>query len=252
MKKVDIVNESGYKALLNLAKEQPDLFKIPNTDNLCAAMTQEAGTENVWGQSISFDCSLNPLNELMKEGPDTDSYYARIMRKALTNLQTTDFANELIWASINCFIIPKYVPIRWATSNIANTNPSSFVERHWLKSGPDGRESNAAARLWWLGELSERAAPFSQHNADKLLDTMANNVNLYHQCLARRYLIANPRLLAVIYDVALDGNDHLFQTKYATELFKSLNLRAGATAFDFMDDDDLRGVVEEAIPPKGR
>lgn len=81
---------------------------------------------------------------------------------------------------------------------------------------------------------------------------MANNVNLYHQLLARPVLISRPRLLAAIYEVFLeDGNDYLRSTKYANELIKGLNLRAASVSFDLMTTEELRQVIEEAKPPKG-
>lgn len=79
---------------------------------------------------------------------------------------------------------------------------------------------------------------------------MSNNVNFYHQTIDRTYLAANPRLLAAMYDVFLDGNEHLNVTKNANAMLKSLNIRAGATALDMMDYDELRAVIEEAKPPK--
>lgn len=251
MNKIEIVNENGYRALRNLADKRPRLFTTPNTDMLRKEMVREAGTEDVVKDTISMRCSLDPLNEVDRAGPNTDYYYSKIVRRALADISPADVADELFWASINCFAIADYVPMRWGTSNTRKTNPEEFVDRHWLKGGPDGREANAAARLWWLGEISERVAGYSTHSADKLLWAMANNVNLYHQTLARRYLLANPRLVAAIYEIAMDGNDYLYQTAYANQMFKSLNIRAGATALDMMDNDELRAVVEEAKPPKG-
>lgn len=250
MNELKPVNENGYKALRNLARNKPRLFTSPNPDLLREEMVKTADTSEVWRDPIRLGCSLDPLNELDEKGPDTDHHYAKIMRQALAGITPADAADELLWASINCFAIPYYVPTRWATSNIRNTNPESFVDSHWLKGGPSGRRANAAARLWWLGEISERASRHSKHDADALLNAMANNVNLYHQLLARPYLSANSKLVAAIYDTACESNTHLFQTKHANDLLMALNVRAGATALDLMDDDELRAVVEECVPPK--
>ncbi len=247
---IEIVNESGYKALRTLAHRCPDLFISPDPNRLRDEVIGEAGTEEVWREPLKVETSLEPLNDVSEQGPDTDARYSKIVREALAGISLIQVVDELLWASINCFAIARYVPKRWATSSIIQRDPRAFVDRHWLKGGPDGRQSNAAARLWWLGEISKRVARHSKYTPDRLLDAMANNVNLYHQTLDRRYLIANPKLVAAIYECALDGNDHLFQTQYANQLFKSLNVRAGAQAFDLMDIDELRSVVEDAIPPK--
>ena len=251
MRKSECVNEAGYKALRSLADTQPELFTQPDPNRLREAMRKDAGTENIWRETVALECSLEPLNSVRQSGPDTDAYYARIVREALSRISLSDASDELLWASVNCFAVADYVPKRWDTSNTRNTKPGQFVDRHWLRGGPDGRESNAVARLWWLGEISERVSRFSKYSADELLDAMANNVNLYHQTLARRYIVSNPRLVAAIYDIAIDGNEHLFQTKHANQMFKSINVRAGATALDLLEDDDLRAIVKEALPPKG-
>ena len=250
MTQIERVNEDGYRSLLGIASDSPHFFTDPDLGRLRHEMIERAETDNLWSQPIPLGRSLDSLNDVEERGPGTDYYYAKIIRQALDGLSLLDVADELFWASINCFTIAEYVPTRWSTSNTRNTNPTNFVNAHWLKSGSKGRESNAAARLWWLGEIADRVAQFSQHDSDELLKAMANNVNLYHQTLARPYLLANPRLVAAIYDLALDENKHLFQTAYANQLFKSLNVRAGATALDMMDDDELRAVVEEAKPPK--
>ncbi len=250
MNKIQLVNESGYKALRALARRQPELFMSPDKSRLRDEIVKEAGTDNVWRQPLVLKCSLDTLNGVSEEGPSTDAYYTKTVRKALAEVSLAQAADDLLWASINCFAISDYVPKRWATSNTRHSNPESFVDSHWLRGGPAGRQSNAAARLWWLGEVAERVSKYSSYTSIELLSAMANNVNLYHQTLDRRYLLANPRLIATVYETTMNGNDHLFQTKYANQLFKALNVRAGATALDLMDDDELRAVVEEATPPK--
>jgi len=252
LNELKLVNETGYKALRSLARSSPLLFMQPDTERLQAAMVRAADTEDVWQQPISAGCSLEPLNELDKSGPETDECYAKIVRQALADISLADVAGELLWASINCFAIADYVPQRWRTGLTSTTAYPKFVDDHWLKGGSDGRRANAIARLWWLGELSERVAQHSKHSPDALLNAMANNVNLYHQTLSRPYLLANPRLVAAIYEVAMDGDTHLYQTKHASDMFKSLNVRAGATALDLMEDADLREVVKAAVPPKGQ
>ena len=251
MNKIKRVNENGYKALRSLARSQPKLFMTPDTGRLEEEMVNAADTLEVWGEPLPVGCSLDPLNEINEPGPESDHHYAKIVRQALDGISLADAVDELLWASINCFALADYVPTRWQTGLNSRTNLSKFVDDHWFRGDTEGRRANAVARLWWLGELSDRASQHSKYSADALLQAMANNVNLYHQTLSRRYLLANPRVVAAIYDVALNGNTHLFQTKHANRMLRSLNVRGGASALDLMDDDEIRAVVEEAVPPKG-
>lgn len=248
-----IVNDDGYKALLRLAESNPASFVNPSGQQLNRMMVQEAGTDDVWGSTLQLQDDLASLGLETESGPRRDAVHAKTMRAALATLTPARASDGYLWASLNCFAIPEYVPVRWRTSNNRETKQSNFVLDHWIQySGSDGRKWNAAARLWWMGELADRISIHSEHTPDELLATMAGNVNFYHQTIDRTYLAANPRLLAVLYDVFLDGNEHLNVTKAASDMLKSLNLRAGANALDLMSYDDLREVVEEAKPPKGR
>lgn len=248
MNALQLVNETGYKSLQSLAQRSPELFTMPNIDKLKASMVSEAGTSDVWRQTVLLECSLSPLNSIEEKGPGSDARYSKIIRQALSGIDIADAADKLLWASINCFAIADYVPIRWKTSNIRHSNPEGFVNKHWLKWGSSGRQDNAAARLWWLGELSERVSRHSKYSADELLDAMANNVNLYHQTLSRPRLLANSKLVAVIYESAMEGNAHLYQTKYANAMYKSLNARYKADALASMERGELRAVVADAVP----
>ena len=251
MESIRIVNEEGYKALRNLALKNPASFISPDSQQLIEQMINEAGTESVWGPSLEIKANLQSLNSEIQPGPRTDAAHAKTMRTALSGLTPASASDFLLWGSLNCFVLANYVPVRWQTSNTKETKPSNFVEDHWLQySGSDGRKWNAAARLWWMGELAERISRYSENAADELLDVMSNNVNFYHQTIDRPYLAANPKLLAAMYDVFLDGNDHLNITKNANAMLKSLNIRAGATVLDMMDRVELRTVIEEAKPPK--
>ena len=252
MESIRIVNEEGNKALKNLALKNPASFINPDSQQLVEQMINEAGTESVWGPSLEIKADLQSLNSETQSGPRTDSVHAKTMRAALYGLTPANASDDLLWASLNCFALANYVPVRWQTSNTKETKPTNFVEDHWLKySGSARRKWNAAARLWWMGELSERISRYSENTADELLDVMSNNVNFYHQTIDRPYIAANPKLLAAMYDIFLDGNEHLNITKNANAMLKSLNIRAGATALDMMDHDELRAVIEEAKPPKG-
>ena len=77
---------------------------------------------------------------------------------------------------------------------------------------------------------------------------MANNVNLYHQTLSRPRLLANSKLVAVIYESVTEGNAHLYKTKYANAMYKSLNARYSAATLASMNLSELRAVVAAAVP----
>ena len=254
MQEIQLVNDSGYNALLTLAESEPQLFIQGNAEELQRRMERVGRIEHgpdamLYGERLVMPVSLADLNRLQKDGPSSDAEYAPAMRQAAGS-SVVQSANQLLWTTINCFVLPQYVPVRWGSSNLIQAT-ENFVRRHWLQySGSDGRKWNAAARLWWLSEMATRAAEHSEHSFEELLATMAGSVNFYHQTVDRTFLSSNSRLLAAIWDVFLDGNEHLRTTKDANELMTALNLRAATLSYDFLDYDELRAVVEEAKPKK--
>ena len=254
MSQYQFVNENGLVALKSLSQEKPGLFLNANPDELAVAMEMRAGTPDLWDAPLDLKADISSLNEIEQGGPETDARNARVIQNGLGHLPPSEGLNEHRWASINCFVLPRYASVRW--SHVQPKDPSrlpSFVARHWLDGGRvNARQDNSIARLWWLGELSERAAEHTDmYSADELLDAMAGNVNLYHQLLSRPILLSRSKLIAAIYEVFLDSNDYLGSTKYANEMLASLNFMAAQVSLDFMDVTELREAVEEAKPPKG-
>lgn len=254
MRNIQLVNDSGYSALMTLAESEPQLFVEGKPDELRRRMEETGHTEHgsnavLYGEWLPMSVSPVELNYLQERGPGSDAEYAPIIRRAVGS-SVVRAADRLLWATINCFELSQYVPVRWQSSHLEQAT-ENFVYRRYLQyTGSDGRIWNAAARLWWLGEMAARAAEHSAHSYDDLLTAMAGNVNLYHQTIYRTFLSANPRLLAAVWDTFLDGNDHLKTTANASALMKSLNLRAATLSFDFLESDELRQVVEEAKPKK--
>lgn len=255
MTELRLLNDNGLAALKQLAHKSPELFTNADSDALATEVTKQAFTEDIWGKPLDLHQDISILNNVKESGPSTDAHYSRIFRKASPHLRADQGLDEYRWASINCFVIPEYVRTRW--EHVQPNKPEqlpNFVQRHWLDGEKvSARQNNAVARLWWLGEFSQRAAQFSDlYTTDEFLQAMADHVNLYHQLLSRPNLLSRPKLVAAIYEVFLDHNEYLRITKYANELLESLNLRAAEISLDFMDLSELREVVEESKPPKER
>lgn len=246
------LSESGYQALEELVEDSLDLFLEGDTVELYNRIEARVdGNPAFQSKGIELSVPLGPLNQIERAGPDTDAYYAPLVSQAVDNLSPADAASYLLWSSINCFVLSPYITVRWSTSKLKKSNPSSFVRNHWLWNKKP-RISNASARLWWLFETAHRGSQFSRYSADTLLDYMANNVELYHQLTDRAYIAANPRLVAAIYDIAIDKHDYLFDKPYPNELLRALNLRAGTISFDVFNYDELCEIVESCLPPKER
>ena len=249
------LSDHGYRILDELARTDPGLFIESATDELRRRLEADANKEGespyqTNNRQLILEVPLDPLNDIDQRGPDTDAHYAPLIRQAVDDITPAQAADYLLWASINCFAISSYVSLRWSTSKLKNSNPTKYVKDHWLwNSRP--RISNASARLWWLKERANRASKYSIHSPETLLESMADNVGLYHQLSDRTYFAASPILVATIYDVVLAGNEYVYQRPMANKLLRTLNMKAGNMSFDILDYDELYEIVESSLPPLG-
>ncbi len=258
------LTSAGYAALKHLAATCPGLFLAGDSQQLrSAAETQlashAADTPRLFtGRRWQPQANLSAISTGDKGGPDDDHTNARLLRQALPQLTAADAADPRVLASINCFHLAEYCTIRWKTSKLAKRNPASgntqksqagFVAKHWLHRH---KESNTTARLWWLAEFAERAAPHSAHSSDQLLDLMAGNRGLYHRLLAHSVLMASDRIRALVMDTAADSGllSTPGQHAAAQAWLSALNRRAGLVCLDALNHDALRETIRDCLPPK--
>ena len=249
---VKIINDAGYRALYELAVAEPDLFLEPNPALLIERVKMAAGLDEVFGGDLPIACSMSGLNGIADLGlggnpSQSDVQYGLIVRDALQSLTPRQAAERRVWASINCFILSDYVPVRWPTSNLKRGDHASHIASHWLKLD---REKNAAGRLWWQAEIARRMQPFSEHDAETLRLVLANNPSFYHRLLYRPLLLRMPKLAATVCDLALRGNEHLYQQKHLDVLVKKLLDIAANSSLDLMPTEQLQQIVRDNAPKK--
>ena len=147
------INENGLTALKLLSQEKPSLFIDAEPDELVTAMEAKAGTSDLWDAPLDLKADLSLLNEIEKGGPGMDARHARIVRNALGHLPPSEGLDEHRWASVNCFVLPRYASIRW--SQVQPKEPERlprFVARHWLNGEQVGaRQDNSIARPLVVG-----------------------------------------------------------------------------------------------------
>ena len=263
---IPLLSTKGYETLWNLSNSDHQAFyENPSSDALKemierAIVAKGEKPDALYAGELTLPADLSALNENDPQSDETDAGNAPVVRAALPEITPAKAADHRLWASVNCFALLPYTTKRWnqRTSSKAPRNTSEerklreWVQEHYLGHGVDMKQSNAAARLWWLTELANRAAAHSKHSPDRLLSAMANDVEMYHQLLSRPYLSSNPRLVALIYDLALAGNDYLLKRPYPNRMLQNLNIKAAAVSLGALSDATLKAAVEEAKPPKER
>ena len=262
---IPLLSAKGYEALWNLSNDHPKAFyENPSSDDLKELLEQTHTAKgrtpaDLWDGELAIQADLKALNDADEQSDVTDASNAPTIKAALPGVTPAKAADHRLWASVNCFALLPYTTMRWnqrasakAPCRTVDTQKTrEWVQDHYLGHGAGMKLNNAAARLWWQTELAERASKYSKHNAGRLLPAMANDVEMYHQLLARPYLASNPRLVAMIYDLVLSpGNDYLLKRPYPNRMLQNLNLKAAAVSLGALSDATLRTVVEEAKPPK--
>ncbi len=262
---IPLLSTKGYETLWNLSNSNHKAFYDgPSSSELKylmeeAIIRQGEQPDVLYDGEIALEADLIRLNEADLQNDTTDVSNAPIIRAALPAVTPAKAADHRLWASVNCFALLPYTAKRWNQSTSAKAPRRTdeekklreWVQEHFLGHGVDMKQDNAAARLWWLTEMANRASLHSKHSASRLLSAMANDVEMYHQLLARPYLASNPRIVALIYDLALDGNDYLLKRPYPNRMLQELNIKAAAMSLGALSDETLKAVVEAAKPPKG-
>jgi len=251
---IHALTDSGYALLETIADDRPDLFWNSESELLMKELKERAdqsGDEEVslFSQNRKWtpQRALEALVEDAVSGPSSDAEHARFLRQTLPTMTPADMSDKRVLASICCFHLSEYVNKRWQSSKLKDK--TNFVKLHWLGNS---KESNALARIWWLYEFAQRAAPNSAHDDDVLLEKLAGNPTLYHQMLRRPYLMASDRIRAAVLDVAISSGLTAKEKvdSFMKELYRQLNRVAGGISLDVLSDTELREKVEDALPPK--
>ena len=262
---IPLLSTKGYEALWNLSNSNHKAFYVtPSSDTLrelmeSATVAKGDNIDALYDGEVTLQVDIASLNATDPQSNETDAGNAPTIRATLPEITPAKAADHRLWASVNCFALLPYTSRRWdqPSSPKAPRNTTEdqkrreWVQDHFLGHGVEMKQSNAAARLWWLTEMARRIAPHSKHSADRLLSAIANNVEMYHQILRRPYLAGNARLIAQIYDLALSGNEYLlYQRPYPNRMLQNLNMKAAAVSLGTLSDASLKQAVEEAKPPK--
>ncbi|MDE0267880.1 MAG: DUF6339 family protein [Acidimicrobiaceae bacterium] len=260
--KVRVLTDTGYGLLHHFARDAPHLLRDGNPETLWEEMQRRHAETSSDPDSPLFSqryWDINPsqpLSSLIEDavrGPGKDEDHAKQLCDALPEVTAADMADQRVLASINCFHLADYPDVRWQNSNLwSSTDPDKqirFVVNHWLSDDSGFRESNTAARLWWLHYFARQASQHSEHSTNELLHEMANNINFYHPLLEYPYLMASDRIRAAILDVSIRcGLPARNRDSDTRNMLRALNLRAGAISLDILSDTELRKIVEEAMP----
>jgi len=260
--RVQAFTDEGYKLVERLADTDPTLIRSGDRAAVVDALERLNREQNTrrppaifdenrtWAPDGPFPAGGDAPN---RGGPSHDDVAAFQIWEALPQAKRSHMSDRRVLAAINCLSLGSYPDIRWKSSKKlwSSDDPdvrTKFVVNHWLGYS---KESNTAARLWWLYEYARSAGEHSEHPTDVLLSTMADNVNFYHPLLKHPYLMASDWIRAAVLDVSIRrGLAQKNNTSETNRMLRALNQLAGAISLDILDNDALRDRIERVMPPK--
>ncbi len=254
--KIHPLTDAGYNLLIDVARNSPNLFFEPSLSQITSKffeVAEERNEKNLFNFE-KFWVPLFPLDHLSNDvvpGNKLDADHTRYIRNALPTITPADMSDRRVLASICCFNLVGYINTRWSLSkhfrSSSRADQIKFVESHWMGNIGNIKISNAAARIWWLGEFAARASKFSNNSFDELLEIMAENARLYDQ-MSDRLFMASDKIRAMILDIMIDKG--ISEAKDIDFIMTQLNKMAGGISLDILSKEDLKEKVTAALPPK--
>ncbi len=237
------MTNEAFGTLVNVAKDNPDLWLNPATDFVKVladhGVTHYQESTNVVAQGT---ISLEEPKEGRPSWSDQQALHFHTQFLGMTAARASD-PNLLAW--LNHFVLHAYGIARWPRQK--HSNPTNHVTRHWLTEKPqDIWESSVSGRTWWLAETCLRAELASQGavTAQQALALFTESPERYHQCMQFSFL-RNPQL-TVEYIRALLHEARAINSKGLIHWVRQINRQAGALLIDALSLEQRRGLVVKA------
>ncbi len=238
------LTETAFRALLNEANNNPNLWLDPEAD-FTKVLETNGITEYREHTDVVAQGSIRLELPADRQRPLADRQALRFHKnlKGMTPARASD-PNLLAW--INHFVLHPYGIARWPRRE--NSNATNHVKRHWLtEATQDIWESSISGRTWWIAETCLRAARVSDgsFNAQQALELFTESAERYHQCMLFSFL-RNPHLTSE-YIKALLAEAQGINNRGLMHWIRQINCQAGALLIDALNAEQCRQLVVNAV-----
>lgn len=173
----------GVEALRELAIEQPDFLLESSFETIKKSLPE-------WDE-VELDVEVDLTRALSKptEQIEMDSRNATIVRfEILPTLPLNLATDERLWVALTFGPFRDYVRARFPEEKRATKSPTNFLENYYFCGGRNFKRSNAIARLWWLGEISN----FPDSDEKSLTGFLVKRQEIYSNVIDRSKLFTSP------------------------------------------------------------
>ena len=244
------LTDGGRNVLLELAKEDPELWLNPDTD-FAAELRKRGASE----YAEATGALANGVIELptgegygAQTAPRMDRHapaFADILRN-LTPLQASD---SQMWEWLANFRLHRFAVERWP--RVRGGDLQRHIWLHWFIRNLSGNvyQDNTASRLYWVGKLSERleAASGGRLARHRVAEHLSENPITYHSAM-RSSMTHNPRMAALVLDALMTpGRGEGISSDGAINLWKRLNLSAGKILPEALSDSEWSEIIDEHL-----
>lgn len=170
-------------ALRELAIEQPD-FVLESSFELIKKSLPN------WDE-VELDVEVDLALVLSKPTDQTamDARNASLVRfEMLPTLPLNLATDERLWVALTFGPYREYVRERFPEAKRATKSPTNFLENYYFCGGRNFKRSNAIARLWWLGEISN----FPDSDEESLTGFLVKRQEIYSNVIDRSKLFTSP------------------------------------------------------------
>ena len=252
------LTSDAFAALQALAREHPEVWIAPETDFdaifKSVNLPNYAEPAKFWAKDKAKHEELYTNDNIILDSAErlSRNAKARADKQALAftdnipGLTPELIADPRLLAWLSCFHLHEFGIGRWPT--IQGSDLTRHILQHYLpESGRPITDASVAGRMFWLAEISRRAASASggAFTAEETLMHFSQEPEHYHNCTS--YLIMRSNIVLAEYVRALLTDEKGINRQGAREIARALNREAGARLIDALDRKELRSIIHRSV-----
>lgn len=239
-----VPSSQAIDLLRELATEQPEFVIEQSIEVMKSSLP---GWEEV---ELDLEIDLSSALSFPTRDDSMDAENAEVVRfQMLPTLPPNLATDERLWVALAFGPFRDYVRARFPAAKRATKSPTSFLENYYFCGGRNFKRSNAIARLWWLGEISNFDGSLDRKIAHFLMarqeiySAVIDRTKLFTSAQVRRAVILGVQEFFEESEIA--WNKPLFR-----QVMKELDFLAGRKLLPALSPGDLTQITKDLFESK--
>lgn len=194
-------------------------------------------------ESIAFYKSII-LRTQSSNNEKLDFENSVIIYNGLKDLSTSEISNEKLWVFMTHITHWDYMRKRWAIEETIGDKENFILNRYFFKERPFSR--NGLARLWWFSYITFDDKFDDPYYLTRLM-LKNEDQDIARMILETPAICRNKKMVEVTL-ISLNELKKHYEIKsrdYIRYISKYINLTGSVTLWDFLDDSDLRKIIND-------